>query len=100
LNTLLWRNKYSVILTKGAIFHKRYLEAYSSELPQEVRDMVAKRRNCEDIAMQFVVSSMTDDRPVFVWDPWCVWSSFSCLCRRLCVNAYSVCECCKLEAHF
>jgi hypothetical protein len=68
LDTLLWRRQYSMILTKGCILHSRYLEEYSLRMPKDVRDMVARRRNCEDIAMQFLVSSMTDDRPVFVWD--------------------------------
>lgn len=68
LETLLFDHEYNVVLTKGAIMHRKYLEAYSVDTPQELRDMVAERRNCEDILMQFVISSRTDSLPVFEWD--------------------------------
>jgi glycogenin len=73
--TLLWHGRYSIIVTKGAVMHARYLAAYSEEMPQAVRDMVVQKRNCEDLAMQFLVSSMTaadGAAPAFVWDPACV----------------------------
>ena len=68
LQTLTYDHEYNVILTKGAIMHRKYLEAYSVDTPQELRDLVAERRNCEDILMQFVISSRTNSRPVFEWD--------------------------------
>lgn len=68
LKTLLFDHEYNVILTKGAIMHRKYLEAYSLDTPQELRDLVAERRNCEDILMQFVISSRTESLPVFEWD--------------------------------
>lgn len=72
LQTLLFDHEYNVILTKGAIMHRKYLEAYSLDTPQELRDLVAERRNCEDILMQFVISSRTESLPVFEWDVSCV----------------------------
>jgi hypothetical protein len=75
LLTLLWQGRYSIILTKGAIMHARYLEAYSKAMPAHIRRMVTEQRNCEDIAMQFVVSNITGDAPYFVWDPTCEPSS-------------------------
>lgn len=71
LETLLLDHEYNVILTKGAIMHRKYLEAYSLDTPKELRDLVAERRNCEDILMQFVVSSRTSSLPVFEWDVTC-----------------------------
>ena len=71
LQTLTYDHEYNVILTKGAIMHHKYLEAYSTDTPQELRDLVAERRNCEDLLMQFVISSRTDSRPVFEWDVSC-----------------------------
>lgn len=69
LATLLFQGRYSIILTKGAIMHARYLSAYSEDTRgmAAVRAMVAARRNCEDIAMQFVVSSATGTAPTAVW---------------------------------
>ena len=35
-------------------------------MPQKIRDMVDKERNCEDIAMQFMIANYTDLAPVYV----------------------------------
>ena len=75
LQTLLLHAEYDTILTKGAIMHGKYLRAYSEVMPAAVRDMVAERRNCEDLAMQHLVSSMTGEAPHFVWDPRCASST-------------------------
>ena len=71
ITSLLLRAKYNIVLTKGAVMHRRYLDLYSERLPAATRAMVAELRNCEDIAMQFLVSNATGEAPVFVWDPWC-----------------------------
>ena len=47
-----WTGRYSMVLTKAAIFHADYLRLYSSEMPQPVRDYVDRHMNCEDLAMQ------------------------------------------------
>eukprot|EP00892_Ulva_mutabilis_P004946 jgi/Ulvmu1/2823/UM142_0021.1 len=66
--TLTWDQKYNVALTKGAIMHKKYLQLYTDTVPKDLLTYVAKGRNCEDILMQYVVSSQTSASPVFVWD--------------------------------
>jgi hypothetical protein len=71
LETLLFDHAYNVILTKGAIMHQKYLHAYTWDTPQELKDLVAERQNCEDLLMQYVISSRTDSLPVFAWDVTC-----------------------------
>jgi hypothetical protein len=54
---------YSIILTKAAVMHQKYLHAYSNSQPQWIRDFVKENRNGEDIAMQFLVSNATGKPP-------------------------------------
>jgi len=58
--------KYSIILTKACFMHERFLEAYTHHAPHEIIDFVDRKRNCEDIAMQFVVGNATGAPPVWV----------------------------------
>lgn len=69
LRSLFWSAEYSIVLTKAAFLHRRYLQAYTEQVPPAVHAMVRRRRNCEDIAMQFLVSSMAATAPTFVWNP-------------------------------
>ena len=48
------------------MFHKDYLEAYTTRMPPAIRALVDEERNCEDIAMQFLVSNMTRLPPIYV----------------------------------
>lgn len=89
--TLSWDQRYNVALTKGAIMHRRYLEAYTKTVPTDLLDLVAKGRNCEDILMQYVVSSQTADAPVFVWDMKC--ASLCCPLAVLLREAVAVVPC-------
>ena len=50
-------NTYSLILTNAAFLHVRYHEAFY-RLPFHVLNMIDEKMNCEDIAMNFVVSSI------------------------------------------
>ena len=43
-----------------------YLYLYSYWMPQEVRDMVDQYMNCEDIAINFLVSHITRKPPIKV----------------------------------
>lgn len=61
-----WHGAYSIILTKASILHHDYFHAYTTQLPQSVHKYVDDRRNCEDIAMQFLISNMTDLAPIYV----------------------------------
>jgi hypothetical protein len=57
---------YSIILTKAALLHHNYFDAYTVTMPKSIRDMVDRNRNCEDIAMQFLISNMTHLPPIYV----------------------------------
>ena len=48
--------QYSVILTKAVFIHRIYLYAYTCLLPQKLHDYVTKMRNCEDLALNWMVS--------------------------------------------
>ncbi|XP_063224162.1 exostosin-3 [Bacillus rossius redtenbacheri] len=60
----------SMVLTGAAFVHKYYLFMYSYWLPQAVRDKVDEYMNCEDIAMNFLVSHITKKPPVKVTSRW------------------------------
>jgi Glycosyl transferase family 64 domain len=57
---------YSIILTKAAFLHHDYFGMYTNEMPAKIRELVDKERNCEDIAMQFLVSEKSQLPPVYV----------------------------------
>lgn len=47
--------RYSMVLIGAAFFHQRYLQLFQDQ-PQEVHTLVDETQNCDDIAMNFVVS--------------------------------------------
>ena len=51
----------------AAFFHKYYSYVYSQVMPQAIRDKVDEYMNCEDIAMNFLVSHITRKPPVKVF---------------------------------
>ena len=57
---------YSIVLTKAAFLHHKYFALYSHHSPPGVLEFVDRGRNCEDIAMQFLVSNLTGLPPVYV----------------------------------
>lgn len=61
-----WHGVYSIILTKAAILHHDYFNMYTNVMPQSVRNLVDRSRNCEDIAMQFLISNHTGLPPIYV----------------------------------
>ncbi|KAK9283392.1 hypothetical protein L1049_011634 [Liquidambar formosana] len=61
-----WMGTYSMVLSKAAFFHKKYLSLYTNEMPASIRDYVTKNRNCEDIAMSFLVANATGASPIWV----------------------------------
>ncbi|XP_019460897.1 PREDICTED: glycosyltransferase family 64 protein C4-like [Lupinus angustifolius] len=61
-----WTGTYSMVLSKAAFFHKKYFTLYTDELPTSIREYVAKNRNCEDIAMSFLVANATGAPPIWV----------------------------------
>jgi hypothetical protein len=61
-----WHGVYSIILTKAAILHHDFLTRYTHEMPMSIRNLVDHERNCEDIAMQFMMSNHTGLSPIYV----------------------------------
>ncbi|KAA8534101.1 hypothetical protein F0562_031706 [Nyssa sinensis] len=61
-----WMGTYSMVLSKAAFFHRKYSGLYANEMPASIREYVTKNRNCEDIAMSFLVANATGAPPVWV----------------------------------
>uniref|UniRef100_A0A5B7BCA8 Glycosyl transferase 64 domain-containing protein n=1 Tax=Davidia involucrata TaxID=16924 RepID=A0A5B7BCA8_DAVIN len=61
-----WMGTYSMVLSKAAFFHRKYLDLYTSNMPSSIRDYVTRERNCEDIAMSLLVANATDAPPIWV----------------------------------
>ena len=51
-----WSGMYTIILTKAAIMNTQYLYEYDKLLPEMMIKHIDKKRNCEDIAMAYVVA--------------------------------------------
>ncbi|VDI31064.1 alpha-1,4-N-acetylglucosaminyltransferase EXTL3 [Mytilus galloprovincialis] len=60
----LW--KVSMVLTGAAFFHKYYACVYSYVMQSAIREFVDENLNCEDIAMNFLVSYITQKPPIQV----------------------------------
>lgn len=61
--TLWLHREYSMLLTKAAFIHVDYLNLYTHHMHKSIRHYVDTVGNCEDIAMQFLVSSLTGSPP-------------------------------------
>lgn len=61
-----WMGRYSMVLSKAAFFHKKYLSLYTNKMPASIREYTTKNRNCEDIAMSFLVANVTGAPPIWV----------------------------------
>lgn len=61
-----WMGRYSMVLSKAAFFHKKYLSLYTNEMPASIREYITESRNCEDIAMSFLVANATGAPPIWV----------------------------------
>ncbi|EPB68027.1 EXTL2, alpha-1,4-N-acetylhexosaminyltransferase [Ancylostoma ceylanicum] len=60
----------SIILTGAAFLHKSYLHAYTHQMPEAIRRHVDDVMNCEDIAMNFLVSHITREPPIKTTSKW------------------------------
>lgn len=60
----------SMVLMGAAFFHKYYSYLYTYVMPQAIRDQVDEYMNCEDIAMNFLVSHITRKPPLKVTSRW------------------------------
>ncbi|GFZ14985.1 nucleotide-diphospho-sugar transferases superfamily protein [Actinidia rufa] len=57
--TVWWTGTYSMILSKAAFFHKKYLSLYTNEMPASIREYVAKNSwllQCIDRGLQNIVA--------------------------------------------
>lgn len=61
-----WMGTYSMVLSKAAFFHQKYLDMYTNQMPASIRDYVTRERNCEDIAMSLLVANATAAPPIWV----------------------------------
>ena len=60
----------SMVLTGAAFYHKYYSYVYSHVMDPAVRDMVDDFMNCEDLAMNFLISHLTRQPPIKVTSRW------------------------------
>lgn len=67
-------NQYSISLTRFCFIHKDYLSLYMHYVPRRIRDAVDKYMNCEDIAMSFFVSALTNGKVPLLSDYWAILS--------------------------
>lgn len=61
-----WTNDISMVLTGAAFYHKYYNYLYTFEMPKKIKEQVDNQMNCEDIAMNFLVSNVTGKAPIKV----------------------------------
>lgn len=61
-----WMGTYSMVLSKAAFFHRKYLDLYTNVMPSSIHDYVTRERNCEDIAMSLFVANATGSPPIWV----------------------------------
>ncbi|CAN6200576.1 unnamed protein product [Urochloa humidicola] len=61
-----WTGTYSIVLSKASFFHRRYLDLYTNQMLPSIRKYVNENRNCEDIAMSFLVANATGAPPIWV----------------------------------
>ncbi|ERM96545.1 hypothetical protein AMTR_s00001p00268440 [Amborella trichopoda] len=61
-----WMGTYSMVLSKAAFFHKKYLDLYAHKMPSSIHDYVISERNCEEIAMSLLVANATRAPPIWV----------------------------------
>ncbi|CAF3833852.1 unnamed protein product [Rotaria magnacalcarata] len=55
---------YSMILTGAAFLHRWYLDFYTNIMSDQIRQYVQLNMNCEDIAMNFLISYLTKQSPI------------------------------------
>ncbi|RDX84577.1 Glycosyltransferase family 64 protein C4 [Mucuna pruriens] len=61
-----WMGTYSMVLSKAAFFHSKYLDLYTHKMAPSIQDYVSRERTCEDIAMSLLVANATSGPPIWV----------------------------------
>lgn len=60
---------FSMVLSPGMIYHRKYRGKYMHDIPSEAREFVDKVGECEDVLFNFMVAKATQSGPVIV-DAW------------------------------
>lgn len=64
-----WTGTYSMVLSKAAFFHKKYLKLYTNEMPASIKDFITKNRfliRCLSFLMGHLFSVVPANVCVFV----------------------------------
>uniref|UniRef100_A0A8R1XM52 Exostosin GT47 domain-containing protein n=1 Tax=Onchocerca volvulus TaxID=6282 RepID=A0A8R1XM52_ONCVO len=61
-----WANSMNISLLGAAFYHKYYGMLYHELLPPKMIEYIERNKNCEDIAMNFLISSITGKNPLKV----------------------------------
>ncbi|OIR58147.1 MAG: glycosyl transferase, families GT8 + GT64 [Amphiamblys sp. WSBS2006] len=61
--------KYSMVLTKLMFIRSEYLYIYTCLFPSKILEYVDENKNCEDIAINMLITGMTGSAPVAVMTP-------------------------------
>jgi len=64
------RNQYSITLPRFCFIHRHYLNLYMKYAPTRIIKTVGDNFNCEDIAMSFFVSALTNGNVPLLADFW------------------------------
>jgi hypothetical protein len=67
-------NHYSMTLPRASFIHRDYYNLYIHALPRSIYIYVAQNLECEDVAMSFLISSLTSGKPPLLADYWAVKS--------------------------
>ena len=51
------KHEYSMVLTNAGFYHRKWNYILINQMPGGIKDLVKKWVNCEDIAMNFLISS-------------------------------------------
>ena len=57
---------YSIVLPSGFVYHRRYLDQYTYQLPEIAREIVDSVTNCDDILFNFLIANTTKQGPVVI----------------------------------
>ncbi|KAI6211682.1 Exostosin-like 3 [Aphelenchoides besseyi] len=62
----------SMILTGASFVHKSFFHAYWNQMPPIIRQKVDEWMNCEDLAMNFLISHLTRKPPIKTTNKWTI----------------------------
>ncbi|XP_071791199.1 exostosin-2-like [Asterias amurensis] len=61
-----WTNDLSMVLTGAAFYHKYFSFLYTHKMSNHIKTWVDDHMNCEDLAMNFLISNVTGKPPLKV----------------------------------